>query len=305
MMFRAGALLLSLAFAGAPSVADYCAVSCETAHIGDAAASSRTPVIIIIRRRLSTALHSIGQAPQPCGHDHNASRPSQHPLMPRARGCSRPPAPPCCLRLFRPHRSGRRSPTSTARILRRAPRFAASPLPFESRADLVQLQAGSFRTRHDGGHRMWGPRTRPTSIAQARGGGSPACYVSTVGEAHDSVSAPGGAFGSMLHGRVLFVERDGNRAGRDSHTKRTRAGDRRRLAVHAGRHRLRRVQPARRSSRRQGVRRAELVDGHGGPKRRQRHGDVHQYVQPRGRHASARTAIARSFRPGKRSTALR
>jgi len=71
-MFRVGATLLSLLFAGAPSVADYCAVSCETAHVGDAFASSahaghhhHPP------NTLSTALHSIGQAPQPCGHDHH------------------------------------------------------------------------------------------------------------------------------------------------------------------------------------------------------------------------------------------
>ena len=72
MMFRAAALLLSLVFAGAPSVADYCAVSCETAHIGDASASSaHASHHNHSSTAVSTALHSIGQAPQPCGHDHN------------------------------------------------------------------------------------------------------------------------------------------------------------------------------------------------------------------------------------------
>jgi hypothetical protein len=72
MMFRAAALLLSVAFAGAPSVADYCAASCEAAYIAPAAASTAQAGH---HHHSSTAssitLHSIGQAPQPCGHDHS------------------------------------------------------------------------------------------------------------------------------------------------------------------------------------------------------------------------------------------
>jgi hypothetical protein len=72
IMFRASALLLSLLFAGAPSVADYCAVSCATAHIRDASASSpHTGHHHHSSTASSIALHTIDQAPQPCGHDHN------------------------------------------------------------------------------------------------------------------------------------------------------------------------------------------------------------------------------------------
>lgn len=72
VMFRTAALLLSLAFAGAPSAADYCAVSCETAHIGDASASSAHAGHHHHSSTASSiALHNIGQAPQPCGHDHH------------------------------------------------------------------------------------------------------------------------------------------------------------------------------------------------------------------------------------------
>ena len=71
-MFRASALLLSLVFAGAPSVADYCAVSCEASHIGDASASSaHAGHHHHSSTAVSTVLHGIGQAPQPCGHDHH------------------------------------------------------------------------------------------------------------------------------------------------------------------------------------------------------------------------------------------
>jgi hypothetical protein len=67
MIFRCSALLLSLAFAGAPLVADYCAVSCEAAHMDGAAASTAHAG----HHHGSTALFSISQPPQPCGHDHN------------------------------------------------------------------------------------------------------------------------------------------------------------------------------------------------------------------------------------------
>ena len=72
MMFRAAALLLSVAFASAPSVADYCAASCETTHIADASASSAHAGHHHHSSTASSiALYSIDQAPQPCGHDHN------------------------------------------------------------------------------------------------------------------------------------------------------------------------------------------------------------------------------------------
>ena len=72
IMFRPAALLLSLLFAGAPSVADYCAVSCEASHIALAAASTgHAGHHHHSSTASSTLLHSIGQAPQPCGHDHH------------------------------------------------------------------------------------------------------------------------------------------------------------------------------------------------------------------------------------------
>lgn len=66
-MFRCTALLLSLAFAGAPTVADCCAVTCESAHIGGTAASPAHSG----HHHASTSLFGISQPPQPCGHDHN------------------------------------------------------------------------------------------------------------------------------------------------------------------------------------------------------------------------------------------
>ena len=80
---------------------------------------------------------------------------------------------------------------------------------------------------------------------------------------------------------------------------------RRRLAVHAGRRRLRRVQPAGRPARRQGVRRAQLVDGHGHPEHLARSLHVHQHAQPRSGHARSKMAIEKSSRLAKRSTARR
>jgi hypothetical protein len=72
IMLRASALLLSLLLAGAPSLADYCAVSCATAHIRDGSASSpHTGHHHHSSTASSIALHTIDQAPQPCGHDHN------------------------------------------------------------------------------------------------------------------------------------------------------------------------------------------------------------------------------------------
>jgi hypothetical protein len=66
MMIRCAALLLSVAFAGAPMVADYCTVSCEAAHSHSAAASPAHAV----HHHAANAL-SISQPPQPCGHDHH------------------------------------------------------------------------------------------------------------------------------------------------------------------------------------------------------------------------------------------
>lgn len=67
MMRTCAVLLLSLAFAGAPVIADYCAVSCEAAHMGGASASPAHAG----HHHAPTPLASIGQPPQPCGHDHN------------------------------------------------------------------------------------------------------------------------------------------------------------------------------------------------------------------------------------------
>lgn len=60
-------LLLALAFAGAPVIADYCAVSCEAAHMGGASASPAHAG----HHHAETVLSRIGQPPQPCGRDHN------------------------------------------------------------------------------------------------------------------------------------------------------------------------------------------------------------------------------------------
>lgn len=68
MTFRCTALLLSLAFAGAPVIADYCAVSCEAAHMGGASAS---PAHAGHHHASGAALSSIAQPPQPCGHAYN------------------------------------------------------------------------------------------------------------------------------------------------------------------------------------------------------------------------------------------
>ena len=69
MMLRCAVLLLSAAFAGAPLAADLCAASCEAAHIAGSAQSSGHAGHH--HRHASTAASGIGQAPQPCGHDHN------------------------------------------------------------------------------------------------------------------------------------------------------------------------------------------------------------------------------------------
>ena len=68
MMLRGAAVLLSLAFAGAPLAADFCAASCEAAHI---AASKGSSGHAGHHHLASTAASNIGQTPQPCGHDHN------------------------------------------------------------------------------------------------------------------------------------------------------------------------------------------------------------------------------------------
>lgn len=69
MIFRCTALLLSLAFVGAPMAADYCAASCEAAPTAAPAASGDQSGHH--HRHASTAPCSISQPPQPCGHDHN------------------------------------------------------------------------------------------------------------------------------------------------------------------------------------------------------------------------------------------
>jgi hypothetical protein len=67
MIFRGTMLLLILAVAGAPTAADYCMVSCETAHARDAGSAAHAAH----HHHRSTILVSIAQSPQPCGHDHN------------------------------------------------------------------------------------------------------------------------------------------------------------------------------------------------------------------------------------------
>lgn len=67
MAFKCGALLLSLSFASAPVVADYCEVSCETAHTGDTSASPAHTG----HHHAATVLSRIGQPPPPCSHDHS------------------------------------------------------------------------------------------------------------------------------------------------------------------------------------------------------------------------------------------
>jgi hypothetical protein len=69
MAFRCAALLLSLAFAGAPVAADFCAASCDAAHIADSAGSSGHAGHH--HHHGPTAASNIGQGSQPCGHDHN------------------------------------------------------------------------------------------------------------------------------------------------------------------------------------------------------------------------------------------
>ena len=67
MAFKCVALLLGFAFAGAPVVADYCKVSCEATHMGDASPSPAHSG----HHHASTAPPGIGQPPQPCGHNHH------------------------------------------------------------------------------------------------------------------------------------------------------------------------------------------------------------------------------------------
>lgn len=68
MLFRGTALLLSLAFAGAPVAADFCAASCEAVHLASAAGSNEHAAHH--HHHSSTALGGVSQTPQPCGHDH-------------------------------------------------------------------------------------------------------------------------------------------------------------------------------------------------------------------------------------------
>jgi hypothetical protein len=66
MVTKCVALVLSLAFAGAPIVADYCTVSCESAHTHDAGAAPHAG-----HHNAASALFSIDRSSPPCGHDHN------------------------------------------------------------------------------------------------------------------------------------------------------------------------------------------------------------------------------------------
>jgi hypothetical protein len=68
MVTKCAALLLSLAFAGAPIVADYCAVSCESAHTHDAGAAPHAG-----HHNAASALFSIDRSSPRCGHDHNGT----------------------------------------------------------------------------------------------------------------------------------------------------------------------------------------------------------------------------------------
>jgi hypothetical protein len=67
---RSAVLLLSLAFAAAPTAADYCAAECEAVH-GHSAAGSTVHGGHHHHDHAAMALFSIDRAPQPCGHDHN------------------------------------------------------------------------------------------------------------------------------------------------------------------------------------------------------------------------------------------
>jgi hypothetical protein len=69
VMFHCAVLLLSLALAGAPTVADCCALACETAHSHGAASSAHAGH----HHRSPTSLSTIEQTPQPCGHDHSGT----------------------------------------------------------------------------------------------------------------------------------------------------------------------------------------------------------------------------------------
>ena len=61
------AMLLSFAFAGAPVIAEQCLASCEAAHM---AAMANSPAHAG-HQHAPVPHSSIGQAPVPCGHDHN------------------------------------------------------------------------------------------------------------------------------------------------------------------------------------------------------------------------------------------
>jgi hypothetical protein len=61
------ALLLTIAFAAAPIAADYCAAMCEAARTPGAPAPEHAHHL----HHAATRLASIGQAPQPCGHEHH------------------------------------------------------------------------------------------------------------------------------------------------------------------------------------------------------------------------------------------
>jgi hypothetical protein len=67
MLFRSFALLLSLAFAGAPVAADYCTAVCDAAHGSVAAAGTAHAGH---HHHPTSRLSSIDPAPQLCRHDH-------------------------------------------------------------------------------------------------------------------------------------------------------------------------------------------------------------------------------------------
>ena len=61
------AVVLALAFAGAPLVLDHCATTCEAAHAGSA--TDTTPTC----HHATTPTARIAAIPTPCGHDHSST----------------------------------------------------------------------------------------------------------------------------------------------------------------------------------------------------------------------------------------
>ena len=95
MMRTCAALLLGLAFVGAPVITNYCAVSCDAAQMGRPSASPAHAG----HHHGSPARFSINQPAQPCGHDHNAivgvaARPDDAPVDALAPAAAVMPASP-------------------------------------------------------------------------------------------------------------------------------------------------------------------------------------------------------------------